>query len=221
MNRCYRHCLVGRGSTGGLIALGCLLVVGAAAPQLQSELTASPTPEPGFTAPAGPPAQLVAVARQASSLTGVDAAVLLGISEVECDFGRCRSGQPDVMVPADVRSHVDTAALQPGGETVKLLGISDGRRIGDWVDPIAVAGQHAMGFMQFLPSTWRHESRLAPGQPRDPYRPYDSMVTAGSYLARLQNGALDGRRRTLRTALATYGGDGAYADRVLAAATAS
>ncbi len=197
-----------------------MLLAGAAAPQLQNLLAAPTTPELGFTVPAGAPAPLVAVARQAGGLTDVDAAVLLAISEVECDFGRCRAGEPDAMVPADVRSHVDRAALQPGGETAQLLGLSDGRRIGDWVDPVAVAGQHAMGFMQFLPSTWRQESSLAPGRPHDPYRPYDSMVTAGSYLARLQSGAFDGRRRTLRATLAVYGGDGAYADRVLAAASA-
>ncbi len=210
-----------KGGTGGLVALGALLLAGAAAPQLQRDLAAPATPELGLTAPASAPAALVAVARQASSLTGVDAVVLLAISEVECDFGRCRAGQPDVMVPADVRRNVDRAALQPGGETAHLLGLREGRRIGDWVNPVAVAGEHAMGFMQFLPSTWRQESPLAPGRPRDPYRPSDSMVTAGSYLARLESGALDGRRRTLPAALAVYGGDGAYADRVLAAATGS
>jgi membrane-bound lytic murein transglycosylase B len=200
------------------VALALLLLMGAAAPQLQSALGGPPAPElhVSTTVPAGAPAPLVAVARRAGGLTGTDPAVLLAISEVECDFGRCRAGQPDAMVPADVRSRVDRTALQPGGATATLLGITDGRRIGDWVDPIPVAGgQHAMGFMQFLPSTWRQEAPLAPGHPRDPYRPLDAMVAAGSYLGRLQSGALDGRRRTLRAALAAYGGDGAYADRVL------
>jgi membrane-bound lytic murein transglycosylase B len=205
-----------------LIALALLLLMGATAPQLREALAgpSAPAPNAATTAPAGAPSPLVAVARRAGRLTGADPAVLLAISEVECNFGRCRAGQPDAMVPADVRGHVDRAALQPGGATATLLGISDGRRIGDWVDPIPVAGgQHAMGFMQFLPSTWRQEAPLAPGRPRDPYQPMDAMVAAGSYLARLQSGALDGRRRTLRTALAAYGGDGAYADRVLALAS--
>jgi membrane-bound lytic murein transglycosylase B len=204
-----------------LVALALLLLMGASAPRLRDTLAGPSTPAPQApvttTVPAGAPAPLVAVARRAGRLTGTDPAVLLAISEVECDFGRCRAGQPDAMVPADVRGRVDRAALQPGGTTATLLGIADGRRIGDWVDPIPVAGgQHAMGFMQFLPSTWRQEAPLAPGRPRDPYQPMDAMVTAGSYLARLQSGALDGRRRTLRTALAAYGGDQAYADRVLA-----
>ena len=210
-----------RGTAEGLVALALLLLMGAAAPQLQEALAGPPTPElSASTAPAGAPAPLVAVARRASRLTGTSAGVLLAISDVECDFGRCRAGQPDTMVPADVRGRIDRAALQPGGETAALLGLADGRRIGDWVDPIPVAGgQHAMGFMQFLPSTWRHEAPLAPGHPSDPYRPSDAMVAAGSYLARLQSGALDGRRRTLRIALAAYGGDLAYADRVLALAS--
>src|SRR5207302_1961982 len=38
------------------------------------------------------------------------------------------------------------------------------------------------------------------------------------YLARLQNGADGGTRRSLREALAVYGGDVAYADNVLALA---
>jgi membrane-bound lytic murein transglycosylase B len=210
---------VGReGTAGGLVALALLLLMGALAPQLQAALAASSAPMEDVvrTVPAGAPAPLVAVARQAGRMTGANPAVLLAISEVECDYGRCRAGQPDTLVPADVRGRVDRAALRPGGATATLLGIADGRRIGDWVDPIPVAGgQHAMGFMQFLPSTWRREAPLAPGLPRDPYRPLDAMVAAGSYLARLQSGAEDGRRRTLRDAIAVYGGDQAYADQVL------
>jgi len=208
---------VGRGGTaGGLIALGLLLLMGALAPQLQAALAASSAGYVVRTVPAGAPAPLVAVARRAARMTGANPAVLLAISEVECDYGRCRAGQADTLVPADVRSRVDRSALLPGGATASLLGIADGRRIGDWVDPIPVAGgQHAMGFMQFLPSTWRREAPLAPGRPRDPYRPLDAMLAAGSYLARLQSGAEDGRRRTLRDAIAAYGGDQAYADQVL------
>jgi len=202
---------------GGTVALALLLLVGVLYPQLRD---AAATPVSHAVVPAAAPAPLVNVARQASRVTGVDPGVLLAISQVECDFGRCRAGQSDALVPPDVRSQVDRTALQPGGETYRLLGLTGGRRIGDWVNPIPVAGgQHAMGFMQFLPSTWRQEAPLAPGRPRDPYRPYDAMVAAGSYLARLQRGAVDGRPRSLRLAIASYGGDGAYADRVLALAS--
>jgi membrane-bound lytic murein transglycosylase B len=197
------------------VALAVLVLAGLAVGRAPGGRTGTP---PGAALAAAAPGPLVQVAREAGRLTGVDANVLLAISEVECDFGRCREGQPDAMVPSDLRSHVDTASLQPGGETASLLALDGGRRIGDWVNPQAVAGgQHAMGFMQFLPSTWRHEAPLAPGHPADPYRPHDAMVTAGSYLARLQRGAVDGRPRDLRAAVAAYGGDGAYAERVLGA----
>src|SRR5262245_65431818 len=72
------------------------------------------------------PAALAAVAAEAAGLTGVEPAVLLAISRVECDFGRCRRGLPDDVVPADVRQHVDRGALAPGGATATLLGLRDG-----------------------------------------------------------------------------------------------
>ena len=75
-----------------------------------------------------------------------------------------------------------------------------------------------MGFMQFLPATCRAEAAAAPGGPSDPYRPLDAMVTAGSYLQRLELGADGGQPRDLRGARAVYGGSATYADRILALA---
>jgi len=57
------------------------------------------------------PRGLVSVAFRAGHLTGIDGNVLLAIAKVECDYGRCRTGQPDDLVPDDVRARVDTAAL--------------------------------------------------------------------------------------------------------------
>jgi membrane-bound lytic murein transglycosylase B len=203
---------VGKASLGGVVLLGLLILLAATGPQARTADTASQS-----IGVAGAPASLAGVAREAGGLTGVDPDVLLAISKVECDFGRCHSGLPDSLVPADLRARVDAAALQPGGATATLLGLQDGRRLGDWVNPTPVAGgQHAMGFMQFLPSTWRQEAAAAPSSPSDPYRPRDSMLVAGSYLARLQRGAVDGRGRTLWSALAAYGGSADYADQVLA-----
>jgi membrane-bound lytic murein transglycosylase B len=200
---------VGRDSLGGVVLVGLLVLAIALGSRA---LHATPTS--GLLADA--PSKLVSVAKQAGGLTGIDANVLLAVSKVECNFGRCRSGQLDSMVPPDVRSHVDPLALKPGGSTATMLGLSDGRRIGDWVNPQPVAGgQHAMGFMQFLPTTWRQEAAAAPGRPSDPYKPYDSMVVAGSYLTRLQSGAEDDRHRNLSAALSVYGGNAAYADHVL------
>jgi hypothetical protein len=54
-----------------------------------------------------------------------------------------------------------------------------------------------MGLMQLLPSTWRTEAAAAPGRPQDPYRPLDAMLTAGSYLHRVETGAAGGQRRDL------------------------
>ncbi len=148
------------------------------------------------------PKGLVAIAFQAGQATGIDGNVLIAIAKV------------------DVRAHVDAAALQPGGITAALLGLADGRRIGDWVNPQPVGAEHAMGLMQFLPSTWRGEAAPAPGRPQDPYRPLDAMTTAGSYLHRLETGAAGGQQRDLRGALAVYGGSLAYADRILSLARA-
>ena len=62
-------------------------------------------------------------------MTGIDANVLLAVAKVETDWGRARQGQPDELVPADIRPDVDAAALQPGGAMAALLGLPDGRRM--------------------------------------------------------------------------------------------
>jgi hypothetical protein len=164
-----------------------------------------------------PPA-LVPLAFQAGAATGIDPNVLLAIAKIETDWGRARQAQPDDLVPADIRTAIDATALQPGGATAQLLGLPDGRHIGDWINPQPVGAEHAMGFMQFLPSTWRTEAAAAPGAPRDPYRPLDAMTVAGSYLRRIEVGAAGGGQHDLRGALAVYGGSTAYADQVLALA---
>ena len=64
---------------------------------------------------AGAPKGLVAVAFQAGGATGIDPNVLLAIAKVETNWGQARNGQPDDLVPDDIRAHVDVAALQPGG----------------------------------------------------------------------------------------------------------
>ena len=107
-----------------------------------------------------PPA-LAPLAFQAGTMAGIDPNVLLAIAKVETNFGRARQAQPDDLVPADIRASIDATALQPGGATAQLLGLPDGRRIGDWVNPQPVGTEHAMGFAQFLPSTWRTEVAAA------------------------------------------------------------
>jgi hypothetical protein len=55
------------------------------------------------------PKGLVSVAWQAGQQTGVDGNVLLAIAKVECDYGRCRTGQPDDLVPDGRPSGADQA----------------------------------------------------------------------------------------------------------------
>jgi hypothetical protein len=69
-----------------------------------------------------------------------------------------------------------------------------------------------------VPSTWRTESAAATGRPHDPYQPADALLTAGSYLHRLETGTVGGQPHDLRGALAVYGGSLAYADEVLSLA---
>jgi CHAP domain/Transglycosylase SLT domain len=197
-------------ATAGILALVIL------APALLA--TGSPSASGLSPQLADAPPALVPLALQAGAATGIDGNVLLAIAKVETAFGRARQAQPDDLVPADIRAAVDAAALQPGGATAQLLDLPDGRRIGDWVNPQPVGAEHAMGFMQFLPSTWRAEAAAAPGGPRDPYRPLDAMTVAGSYLHRIELGAAGGGQHDLRGALAMYGGSTAYADQVLALA---
>jgi hypothetical protein len=75
-----------------------------------------------------------------------------------------------------------------------------------------------MGFMQLLPSTWHTEAAVAPGGPRDPCRPFDAMVAAGSYLHRIEVGAGVGGQHDPSAALAVYGCSAACAGQVLALA---
>jgi hypothetical protein len=96
---------------------------------------------------AGAPQGLVLVAFQAGAATGIDPNVLLAIAKIETDWGQARNGQPDDLVPADIRASVSVTELLPGGATISLLDLAGGRRIGDWVKPQPVghvAGERAV-----------------------------------------------------------------------------
>ena len=142
--------------------------------------------------------------------------MLHAIAAVGTDWGRARQGQPDELEPADIRVYVDGAAIQPGGATAQLLGLPDGRRIGDWVDPQPVGVEHAVGLDAGSAVHLARGAAAAPAGPRDPYRPLDAMTVAGSYLHRIARSSA--ASTDLRGALAVYGGSTAYADQVLALA---
>lgn len=163
------------------LILAAAVLLAAAIAFLVPTVLSAPAAGSGFalsSALAVAPRCLVAVAVQAGRLTGQDPNVLLAVAKVETSWGQAQTGQPDDLVPADLLGHIDQDALAPGGATAVLLGLAGGRRVGDWVNPQAAGVEHAVGFMQLLPSTWRTESAAAPGWPEDPYRPLDAMVTA-------------------------------------------
>ena len=138
-----------------------------------------------------PPAGVEAAARQAAHLTGVDELVLLAVTFGETHWGQARAGVPDDQAAAwlgGLAENVDVAALGPGGVVATLVDRPDGVHLGDWADPVPVNGEHALGFAQFLPSTWIGvaATHARPGGGAwDPYSPPDALTLAGYYLAGL------------------------------------
>ncbi|MHB8507645.1 MAG: M23 family metallopeptidase [Candidatus Dormibacteria bacterium] len=207
--------LLARLAVGGVG--GFLLLFGGLGSVVSAHL-APPQPAPLAGSGCAPPGGLQGVAEDASNRTGVPAAVLLAVACVETSYGRARN-RADLIaaIPGDILANVDEGRLSADGDTSRLLGLSDGRVPGNWVNPAPVATadawEHAMGFMQFLPSTWRPEAAAA--QPRighvaDPYVPLDAMIVAGTYLGDLAAGGAG-----VVGALAQYGGSAAYAEEVL------
>ena len=146
-------------------------------------------------------------ARQAARQTGVDEFALLAVTFRETGWGQADRGLPDDQVIAwlgDVASAVDRNALGAGGPVAVLVGRREGVRLGDWANPEPVGAEHAIGFAQFLPSTWR---RIAAQHPRagggvwDPYSPPDALTLAGYYLSDL----LKMTRGDLAAAVQRYG----------------
>jgi hypothetical protein len=137
------------------------------------------------------PAGVELAASQAAQQTGVDELVLLAVAYGETRWGQAQAGVPDDLALAwlgDLAPSVDRAALGHGGSVAASVERPGGIRLGDWADPVPVGTEHAIGFAQFLPSTWR---KVAAAHPHpgpgawDPYSPLDALTLAGFYLKTL------------------------------------
>jgi murein DD-endopeptidase MepM/ murein hydrolase activator NlpD len=134
-------------------------------------------------------------ARTAAARTSMDELVLLAVTYRETRWGQAAAGVPDEQALAwldDLAVDVDRAALGPGEDSAVLVGRPAGVALGDWVDPIPVDTEHALGFAQLLPSTWRAVSAAHPrpgGGAWDPYSPLDALTLAGYYLVALLKAA--------------------------------
>jgi hypothetical protein len=137
------------------------------------------------------PQGVEAAARQAGQRAGMDELVLLTVTYRETRWGQAAAGVPDDQASAwlgDLAADVDLSALRPGGAVGTLVGRPRGIRLGDWANAQPVGSEHALGFAQFLPSTWRHvgAAHARPGGGSwDPYSPLDALTLAGYYLSGL------------------------------------
>jgi surface antigen len=135
-----------------------------------------------------PSPQMEAWAAQAAQRTGVDEVLLLAMAYGETHWGQAARGIGQATAAAGLQgrdSDVDPAELAPAGEVAAALDRPQGINLGDWVNPVPVAGgEHAMGFAQFIPSTWRSTAGAHPkdgGGRWDPYNPLDALTLAGYY----------------------------------------
>jgi hypothetical protein len=201
--------LVGVAAAAALAGIGGMASVVVARPPAQAGADGPPS----CPSPPG----LLPLASAAAEKTSVPAAVLLAIACIETGYGRAdNAASLAALVPPDIVATVEQSRLAPGGLTMVVLGL-ERRGLGSWVDPVPVITahgvEHAMGFMQFIPSTWRSEAGAARpllGHPADPYEPGDAMTVAGTYLA-----SMAGPTHDLHAALRQYGGSDAYASRVM------
>jgi len=139
------------------------------------------------------PAGVELAARPAAQQTGVPEQALLALTYRETQWGQAAAGVPDDQAVAwlgDLAGSIDVTALGPGGTVATEVGRPQGIRLGDWINPQPIGGEHAVGFAQFLPSTWRSvgAAHQRPGGAAwNPYSPADALILAGYYLADLLN----------------------------------
>jgi hypothetical protein len=157
-------------------------------------------------------AQLISDANSASNSTGVSAADLLKVTCVETAWGRAQYAYPGAAEAVDYALHngmplMDSNKIAPGEKTAVELGLTDGRVLTNWTGgPISGGGvEQAIGFAQFLPTTWSGYAATALlgnllDHTPDPYVPFDAMTLTGMYLNQL------GIKTNEIKALCYYGG---------------
>ena len=149
-----------------------------------------------------PPSLLPVYQRSAQTCTGLPWQVLAAIGFFE---SRHAAGRADPNT-GDVNPPIIGSPLDGNGGRARIT------------DPSSSDGwMHALGPMQFLPTTWRTWERLAPGRPTgavpSPQNAWDAIYTAAAYLCRGS-----GQLTDLRAAIDSYAGSTDYYPRVMAKA---
>jgi membrane-bound lytic murein transglycosylase B len=138
----------------------------------------------------------------------VDWTVLAALGKVESDHGRVNGGRrlaaDGTVTPAIIGPPLDgTSGTQAIEDT------DDGTLDGD------TRWDHAVGPMQFIPTTWRELGRDANHDGvKDPNNLYDAALTAAAHLCLREPGDY-AKRAELRRALIAYNQSERYADEVL------
>ena len=149
-----------------------------------------------------PPSLLPVYQRGAATCDGLPWQVLAAIGYLE---SRHAAGRADPRT-GDVNPPITGAPLDGNGGRAR---IADASSPDGWM--------HALGPMQFLPTTWRTWARLAPGRPAgtvpSPQNAWDSIYTAAAYLCRGAPHVAD-----LRASINSYAGSTDYYPRVMAKA---
>lgn len=133
---------------------------------------------------------------------------LAGIGRVESDHGRFHGAR--LALNGDIYPRIVGLPLDGTRGTAVIPDSDKGTLDGD------TAYDHAVGPMQFIPSTWKRVGQDGNGDGKvDPYNAYDAALTAGTYLCRANpNGNLD-TDDGLRPALYSYNHSNAYVETVL------
>ena len=139
----------------------------------------------------------------------VDWEIVAALAKVESDHGRI-GGQRTISANGTVAPAIIGPALDGTVGTQAIRDTDKGRLDGDstW--------DHAVGPLQFIPSTWRELGRDGNHDGRkDPNNLYDAALTAVAHLCLREPGNY-GDRLQLRRSLIAYNQSQRYADQVLA-----